>query len=58
MYNIHNMYKFLIEKLPWKDFFFAFIGMKTSVQGRPPLNHYSSFQSFSFLKMFLGSKYK
>ena len=24
--------------------------MNTSVQGRPPLNHYSSFQSLSFLK--------
>src|SRR4051794_9373496 len=31
---------------------FGFIGMNTSVQGRPPLHHYSSFQSLSFLKTF------
>jgi hypothetical protein len=56
IYNIHKMYKFLTKKLPWKDFF-GFIGMNTSIQGRPPLNHYSSFQSLSFLKMFLGNMY-
>jgi hypothetical protein len=56
IYNINNMYKFLTKKLPWK-ICFGFIGMNTSVQGRPPFNHYSSFQSISFLKKFLGSKY-
>jgi len=36
---------------------FGFIGMNTSVQGRPPFNHYSSFQSLFFLKTFLDDEY-
>jgi hypothetical protein len=56
MYNIYNMYKFLTEKLHGK-ICFGFIGMNTSVQGQPPLNHYSYFQSLSYLKKFLGRKY-
>ena len=47
--TIYTQYIQVLKSFHGKNCF-GFIGMNTSVQGRPPLHHYSSFQSLSFLK--------
>ena len=47
MYTIYTIYKFLMKSFHGKNCF-GFAGMNTSVQGQPPLHHYSSFQSLFF----------
>jgi hypothetical protein len=47
IYTIYTIYKFLMKSFHGKNCF-GFAGMNTSVQGRPPLHHYSSFQSLFF----------